>query len=51
MNPIDIDNTGINAVISLEEDKNIGVRPIRWNKKKSKEYQIFKNLKKNYLEM
>ena len=40
LNSIEFDETGVNTFVSIEEDKIIGVRPDRWNQKKSKDKQI-----------
>ena len=37
---IEIDKSRINTFISLEEDKSIGLRPDKWNKKKPKELKV-----------
>ena len=40
LDSIEIDKSRINTFISLEEDKSIGLRPDKWNKKKSKELKV-----------
>ena len=37
---IEIDKSRINTFISFEEDKSIGLRPDKWNKKKPKELKV-----------
>ena len=40
LDSIEIDKSRINTFISLEEDKSIGLRPDKWNKKKPKELKV-----------
>ena len=40
LDSIEIDKSRINTFISLEEDKSIGLRSDKWNKKKPKELKV-----------